>query len=60
MGQPGFLFRCFESNCVMQPAICLFEMVFEMDALVIKSLMSGSYGTIISFKFYVICKALNN
>lgn len=43
-GQADSLSRCLASSCVKQLAVCLFEVdLFEMDALVIKSLMSDTY-----------------
>lgn len=42
--QPDSLSSCLASSCVKQLAVCWFEMdVFEMDALVTKNLMSGTY-----------------
>ena len=55
LGQPSFLSRCFDGICVMHLAICLFEMnVFKMIALATKSIRSGTYTTVTSFKFYFI------
>ena len=43
-GQPDFLSSCLANSCVKQLAICLSAIdVFEMDVLITKNVMSGTY-----------------